>query len=160
MPLPSLFFIGKNGTPIEIVTGVTKTVDELKSKIDHVLSTTKPSSATPSAAATASASFIASTENSQKFLNCFDRMECKIYFFLFLDEQSSSNDDTEVVCENGVCYKRPKQTATATAPAETESGPSSSTNGQQVSIHEKLAEVKELMVKKRKEKEEEDARVS
>lgn len=65
-----------------------------------------------------------------------------------------------MVCENGVCYKRPKQTATATAPAETESGPSSSTNGQQVSIHEKLAEVKELMVKKRKEKEEEDARVS
>lgn len=63
-----------------------------------------------------------------------------------------------MVCENGVCYKRPKQTATA--PAETESGPSSSTNGQQVSIHEKLAEVKELMVKKRKEKEEEDARVS
>lgn len=61
MPLPSLFFIGKNGTPIEIVTPVTKTVDELKSKIDHVLSTTKPSSA-----ATASASFIASTEYSQR----------------------------------------------------------------------------------------------
>lgn len=80
-------------------------------------------------------------------------------FFLFLDEQSSSNDDTEVVCENGVCYKRPKQTATA--PAETESGSSSSTNDQQVSINEeKLARLKELMEKKRKEKEEEDARVS
>lgn len=58
MPLPSLFFIGKNGTPIEIVTGLTKTVDELHSKINKVLSITKPtSSVSPS---TASANLIAS----------------------------------------------------------------------------------------------------
>lgn len=64
-----------------------------------------------------------------------------------------------MVCENGVCYKRPKQTATA--PAETENGSSSSTNGEQGLIdEEKLARIKELLEKKRKEKEEEDARVS
>lgn len=62
MPLPSLFFIGKNGTPIEIVTAVTKTVDELKSKIDKVLDRT-PAPATSSTAATASANLISSKTN-------------------------------------------------------------------------------------------------
>lgn len=69
VPLPSLFFIGKNGAPIEIVTGVTKTIDELKSKIDIVLGTAKPtptptttqSPAPSTASANASANFIAST---------------------------------------------------------------------------------------------------
>lgn len=37
VPLPSMFFIGKNGTPLEIVTGITKTVEELVAKIDGVL---------------------------------------------------------------------------------------------------------------------------
>lgn len=68
MPLPSLFFIGKNGTPIEIVTGVTKTVEELNSKIDNVLVGSKsdvnpsavPSVPTISSAATSSANLIAS----------------------------------------------------------------------------------------------------
>lgn len=32
-----MFFIGKNGTPLEIVTGITKTVEELVAKIDGVL---------------------------------------------------------------------------------------------------------------------------
>lgn len=69
VPLPSLFFIGKNGTPIEIVTAVTKTVEELQNKIDKVLAGNKPevsssnvSSATTSAAATSSANLIASTK--------------------------------------------------------------------------------------------------
>lgn len=61
VPLPSLFFIGKNGTPIEIVTAVTKTVDELKSKIDKVLDRTPP--ATASTAAAASANLISSKTN-------------------------------------------------------------------------------------------------
>lgn len=56
MPLPSLFFIGKNGAPIEIVTSVTKTVDELKSKIDKVLNRTTPTTSD----ATASANLISS----------------------------------------------------------------------------------------------------
>lgn len=58
MPLPSLFFIGKNGTPLEIVTGATRTVEELEKKIDNVLEKVKPSSA-PSGSNT-SADLIAS----------------------------------------------------------------------------------------------------
>lgn len=64
MPLPSLFFIGKNGAPMEIVTGITKTVDELISKIDNVLQVVnpKPSSSNLSSGASASANLIASTQ--------------------------------------------------------------------------------------------------
>ena len=62
VPLPSLFFIGKNGTPIEIVTAVTKTVDELNSKIDGVLDGVKPKTSAGNSA-TASANLIASKES-------------------------------------------------------------------------------------------------
>lgn len=61
VPLPSLFFIGKSGAPIEIVTAITKTADELKSKIDKVLD--RPPSATSSSAASASANLITSKAN-------------------------------------------------------------------------------------------------
>lgn len=37
VPIPSIFFIGKNGTPLDVVTGITKTVEELESKIAQVL---------------------------------------------------------------------------------------------------------------------------
>ncbi|XP_016966520.1 UBX domain-containing protein 4 [Drosophila biarmipes] len=37
VPVPSLFFIGKSGTPLEIATGITASVDELSEKIDKVL---------------------------------------------------------------------------------------------------------------------------
>ncbi|XP_055325108.1 UBX domain-containing protein 4 [Sitodiplosis mosellana] len=131
VPLPSLFFIGKNGAPIEIVTGVTKTVDELNSKIDGVLNGTKPKPSDSSSAA-ASANLIAS-------------------------EQSASNEgDTEIVCENGVCYKRPKENKTEAASTED----TSSGSTPQIINEEKLNRAKELIERKRKEKEEEDARLA
>ncbi|XP_017016661.1 UBX domain-containing protein 4 [Drosophila kikkawai] len=37
VPIPSLFFIGKSGTPLEIATGITESVEELMVKIDKVL---------------------------------------------------------------------------------------------------------------------------
>ncbi|KAH8363830.1 hypothetical protein KR200_005129 [Drosophila serrata] len=37
VPVPSLFFIGKTGTPLEIATGITDSVEELIAKIDRVL---------------------------------------------------------------------------------------------------------------------------
>lgn len=77
MPLPSIFFIGKNGAPIQVVTGVITTSDELEQKIKIVLETVgvkeivaskkveEEASAsvvnkTQSAAASASQNFIAS----------------------------------------------------------------------------------------------------
>lgn len=57
------------------------------------------------------------------------------------------------MCENGVCYKRP----TATNDTEPQSTP---TNAPQPSTEEKLKRAAELIEKKRKENEEEEARVS
>ncbi|XP_044313784.1 UBX domain-containing protein 4 [Drosophila rhopaloa] len=37
VPIPSLFFIGKSGTPLEIATGITESAEELAAKIDKVL---------------------------------------------------------------------------------------------------------------------------
>ncbi|ALC43398.1 CG8042 [Drosophila busckii] len=37
VPVPSIFFIGKSGTPLEIATGIVACVDELVAKIDKVL---------------------------------------------------------------------------------------------------------------------------
>lgn len=64
MPLPSIFFIGKNGTPVDVVTGVTQTVDELIGKIEIVLDRAGLKSAGASgsstAASAASANLLAS----------------------------------------------------------------------------------------------------
>lgn len=154
MPLPSLFFIGKNGTPIEIVTGITKTVDELNSKIDGVLNGVKPK-ASDSNSATASANLIASKVSTNPI--CQFSVFNWIKSNLFLGEQSTSNEeDTEIVCENGVCFKRPKENKTEAA--STESTTSDSTT--QLANEERLKRAKDLIEKKRKDKEEEDGRVS
>lgn len=58
VPLPSIFFIGKNGAPLEIVTGVTKTADELSAKINGVLE--KANLAPASSSGSSSANLIAS----------------------------------------------------------------------------------------------------
>lgn len=154
--MPSLFFIGRNGTPIEIVTGVTKTVDELNSKIDGVLNGMTPNSSN-SNSANASANLIASKNAKQKSLKCFFGFLFAICSFFLSGEQSASNEkDTEIVCENGVCYKRPKENKTESATTEDTASVSTSN----VSNEEKLNRAKELIEKKRKEKDEEDARVS
>lgn len=43
VPIPSIFFIGQNGTPIEVVAGETSAVD-LASKIDTILKKADPTS--------------------------------------------------------------------------------------------------------------------
>lgn len=76
------------------------------------------------------------------------------FFFFFLGEQPT-DADTETVCENGVCYKRPKQPNT-----ESESTEDASSSTQDPSNEERLNRAKHLLEKKRKEKDEEDSRVS
>lgn len=75
-------------------------------------------------------------------------------------EQSASNDDTEIVCENGVCFKRPKQNSTQATPTESVTVVDGNTTAEQPPNEEKLARAKEIIEKKRKEKDEESARVS
>lgn len=89
-----------------------------------------------------------------------------VYSVCFLGEQSAnsskSNEDTEVVCENGVCYKKPKQNKSEPVSEESTStnNSSSSSSASQLADDAKLARAKELIEKKRKDKEEEDAHVN
>lgn len=150
VPLPSLFFIGKTGAPLEIVTYMTKTVDELESKIDSVLvkvntdaSATQVNNAlasqvTPSASQANPPASLANASTS-------------------VDQ---SADDTETVCENGVCFKRPKQSkSTESESNATETLAGTSTDSVDSNNEEKLLRARELIAKKRKEKEDEDAQV-
>lgn len=84
---------------------------------------------------------------------------------MFPGEQSAphnDSEDTEIVCENGVCYKRPKvktnQTAATSSTTTTQEEVDAS--AQQLSNEEKLERAKNLLEKKRKEKDEENERVS
>lgn len=74
VPLPSLFFIGKSGTPIEVVTGATTTVEELDSKIKSILEKSGVSSGASSSlisseqsAASSSSADIPKEEKVEKF---------------------------------------------------------------------------------------------
>lgn len=55
MPIPSLFFIGKTGTPLDIATGITDSVEELTAKIDKVLVLAGKRPESPSAASSSAA---------------------------------------------------------------------------------------------------------
>lgn len=85
----------------------------------------------------------------------------------FSGEQSAStsnSDETEIVCENGVCYKRPKVKTNQTVESSAATDKSMVSNevdgnAQQLSNEEKLERAKNLLEKKRKEKEEENERV-
>lgn len=125
--------------PLEVVTGVTKTVDELNEKIEKVLKLFR----SPSAA------FIAGEQSPSPKVS----------------ENNKKDEETEVVCKDGVCYKQPKQkTSDETQPTTStaSNGEDSASDGSSSSVpsEEKLQKARDLIEKKRKEKEEEDARVS
>lgn len=76
---------------------------------------------------------------------------------------AGSADDSEIVCEGGVCYKKPKEAgSSANSPTDTSPNEPSLASSLEstISNEEKLLRAKELLDKKRKEKEEETARVS
>lgn len=141
MPIPSLFFIGKNGTPLEVVTGITKTVEELEFKIAAVLERAGLSSGTEPAIGSSSTSPVPEAAGAAAPTPTAG--------------SSNPDDDTEVVCEDGVCFKRPKEHS---APSDTPADSVESAQAQLVQ-EEKLRRAKELIEKKRLEKEEENARV-
>lgn len=74
---------------------------------------------------------------------------------VFLGEKSAEDDEFEVVCKDGVCYKQPKQEK-----GETGEASSSTATSTDLASEEKLKRAREVIEKKRKDKEEEDARVS
>lgn len=143
MPLPSLFFIGKTGVPLDIVTGVTTTVDELLNKINGVLAKVNPNTSTSQENATPTPTPITTA---------------------IATEATSAHTqakDEEVVCENGVCFKRPKENKTqeAAEKGEDSSTETPTTSDANLPSEEKLRRARDLIVKKRKDKEDEDKQV-
>lgn len=168
VPLPSIFFIGKNGAPLEIVTGVTNTVAELETKINGVL--TKVNSNPSTSSGNASSNLIASKFMHIMYVVCiwiinYETRSQLIWSFLDEKQQVESREELETVCENGVCYQRPKQANSSTTSesvenktAEIETTSNSGASSDQAN-EEKLQRAKDILAKKRKDKEEEDARV-
>lgn len=141
MPLPSLFFIGKTGVPLDIVTGVTTTADELITKINAVLAKVNPNTS-------------ASQENPTP----------TSIPAAAVTEATSAHpqaDDEEVVCENGVCFKRPKENKTHDSADKSEDSTTETptTSDATFPSDEKLKRARDLIAKKRKDKEDEDKQV-
>lgn len=160
VPFPSLFFIGKNGTPIEIVTGITKSVDELEAKIDGIL--VKAGQKPATMPATASANLLASMSGDSLLACSSQRVHFNFTIFRLSGERAADGEETETVCENGVCYKRPvqKKDETTASTAASSSNQSAQNSAYMSATEERLRRAKELIDMKRKEKEEEATKVS
>lgn len=74
-------------------------------------------------------------------------------------ERSAEGEEMETVCENGVCYKRPAQKKDESA-GQSSSNQSAQTSAYKSATEERLRRAKELIDLKRKEKEEEAAKVN
>uniref|UniRef100_A0A7G3B2P2 UBX domain-containing protein 4 n=1 Tax=Lutzomyia longipalpis TaxID=7200 RepID=A0A7G3B2P2_LUTLO len=141
VPLPSIFFIGQNGTPLDIVTSLTTNVEDLEKKINGVLKLIPSPSATggsPSASAPAQPTAEAKPTTPEKKTDAEPTSP-------EATTSSSSPTNTTVVCEDGVCRRVEAPSPSASAAAEPP-------------IDDKVARAKELIEKKRKEKEAEEAR--
>ncbi|XP_017111949.1 UBX domain-containing protein 4 [Drosophila elegans] len=63
VPIPSIFFIGKAGTPLEIATGMTESAEELAAKIDRVLVLAGKRSPESEVATSSTSSFVEEQES-------------------------------------------------------------------------------------------------
>lgn len=145
--MPSLFFIGSNGQPIDIVTGVIASSQELSDRIKNVASRAQIN--LPSATAANVEPNLPGPSTSQSSTQPGP-----------LTSQSSSppgpsasqsSIPTEgVVCEGDVCRK-------VTKPSQTPESPETEANKK--SLEEKVKLAKELLEKKKQEKEKEEAKV-
>lgn len=128
MPLPSIFFIGTQGQPIDIVTGGIASSQELFDRIKTVADRAQIQMPNVNVTSAESNTAGPSTESTSV----------------------SSNQRDDVVCEDGVCRK-------VTKPAETSAPSETAANTK--ALEEKVKIAKELLEKKKKDKENEDAKV-
>ncbi|XP_037039244.1 UBX domain-containing protein 4 isoform X2 [Bradysia coprophila] len=135
VPLPSLFFIGSNGQPIDIVTGAIASSQELSDRIKSVASRAQIN--LPSASTT--------------------NVEPNVPGPSTTSTAQSSSPTAEVVCEGDVCRKvtKPSETlASSEAAAEAEAAAAANTK----SLEDKMKLAKELLEKKKQDKEKEEAK--
>lgn len=146
VPLPSLFFIGSNGQPIDIVTGVIGSSQELSDRIKNVASRAQIN--LPGATVANVEPNLPGPSTSQSSTPPGPPTSQSSSPPVASTSQSSSSTE-EVVCEGDVCRKVTKPSATPESP-ETESNTKS--------LEEKVKLAKELLEKKKQEKEKEEAK--
>lgn len=152
VPVPSIFFIGKAGTPLDITTGVINSVEELEGKVTKVLQLAGKTSSVELASsqinefirkeATASTSGVPTNEEVNK------------------QEHTESNEKTnkepssdDIVCKDGVCYKETKEAQTM------EASDVNDTEEKKPDEEAKLVETRKYLEQKRLERVEEEKRL-
>uniref|UniRef100_A0A1A9WCE7 UBX domain-containing protein 4 n=1 Tax=Glossina brevipalpis TaxID=37001 RepID=A0A1A9WCE7_9MUSC len=144
VPIPSIFFIGKSGAPLEIATGIINSADELATKIVKVLELAGKSS-TPSATSSASTDFIKQEQNVE------DAPDNK-------QEIVEKQPVSEVICEGDVCYIKTKSLPEQEEPS-IDRPTTSRANETSNSGPDKLEETRKYLEQRRRERVEEEKRL-
>uniref|UniRef100_A0A1I8QCH6 UBX domain-containing protein 4 n=1 Tax=Stomoxys calcitrans TaxID=35570 RepID=A0A1I8QCH6_STOCA len=169
VPVPSLFFIGKSGTPLDICTAVVASVEELDGKVEKVLLLAGKSTSS-SKAGSSSQAFInqesnASTSQTKAALADASTEKATIEQKKAesKEEEKNCNEASEIVCEGDVCYKKPKENpepqVNVTAPQEETKASADTAKPTDKTNEDKLAETRQILEQKRRERIEEEKRL-
>ncbi|KAI8120901.1 UBX domain-containing protein 4 [Lucilia cuprina] len=149
VPVPSIFFIGKAGTPLDIATGVVASIEELEGKIGKVL---QLAGKTPANAAL--------NDFIQEEAKASSSSKAQITKEDVKQEETteSKQPSEEIVCKDGVCYKKSKEIEQKDE--EKEAVVVEEEKAQTNALEEdKLAETRKYLEQKRRERIEEEKRL-
>lgn len=169
VPVPSIFFIGNAGTPLEIGTGVIDSVVELEQKINKVLVTSGKSG---NNAALTSASLIAaehaSSQDAQSVTSGKSGNNAALTSASLIAAEHASSQDAqsstsntppvavepkstdEIICEGDVCYKRPREPTATEVPVEVKN--TEAPKSDSVENDSRVEETRKLLEQKRRER--------
>lgn len=152
VPVPSIFFIGKTGTPLDIATGVVASVEELESKIIKVLESSGKATSTASAATSMTNAFI-KEESKATSSDAAVKETPKVP-----NEDKEDESSNEVVCKDSICFKKPKDSLQYEEKKNLEdtAGTSQSASNEEEA---KLEETRKFLEQKRRERIEEEKRL-
>lgn len=150
VPVPSIFFIGKTGTPIDIATGILNSIEELEGKIEKVLQLAGKKAASNTAA---SSDFIREESQASTSAAALASQLEDLKETVAKENTAESND--EIVCENGVCFKR----STEVKENSDDKADAAQTSQAKVEEEAKLAETRKYLEQKRRERIEEEKRL-
>ncbi|XP_075160389.1 UBX domain-containing protein 4 [Haematobia irritans] len=165
VPVPSLFFIGKSGTPLDICTSVIANVDELEMKVAKVLELAgkkQPTSGSNSSQEFISQEAKASTSQASPTKKEAPIEQKKVEVKENVVETNNAGHE-DIVCDGDVCVKKPKETSTPLAPLKQEEKEKKlQENDQNLTEKEKedkMAETRKILEQKRRERVEEEKRL-
>lgn len=153
VPVPSIFFIGKAGTPLDITTGVINSVEELESKISKVLQLAGKTSSVAAASSQINDFIREETKASGSGMPAQVEEKKKEEPTEHKVEKSNETSSDDVVCKDGVCYKKPKETASE------EVNVVEDTEVKKPTEEPKVAETRKYLEQKRLERVEEEKRL-